>query len=67
MVSLVNSTKVAPASEVNGPPQELLAFGVAATLIWPGVVGKVSVKPTPVIGVELGFVSRKVSVDIPPE
>jgi hypothetical protein len=51
-----------------GVPQPLVvALGVAATTIAPGVVGNVSVKATPVKGVSvLGLVRVKVRVEVPP-
>ena len=56
-----------PAGVKAGAPQPLvLAFGVAATTIAPGVVGKVSLKLTPVKALAVGFVSVKTRVLVPP-
>lgn len=51
-----------------GVPQPLVvALGVAAMTIAPGVVGNVSLKATPVKGVKvLGLVRVKVRVEVPP-
>ena len=51
-----------------GVPQPLVvALGVTATIIAPGVVGNVSVKAAPVKGVNvLGLVRVKVRVEVPP-
>ena len=45
---------------------EPVPFGVAATCIWPGVVGSVSVKPTPVIVLVVGLLTAIVSFADPP-
>lgn len=47
-------------------PAEVDAAGVAATLICAGVVGKVSVRLTPVTGDELELVIAIDSVEVPP-
>lgn len=47
IVPPVKEMEPAPALGVNVPPQEVDPFGVAATTIFPGEVGNVSVKATP--------------------
>lgn len=48
-VAFAIETLAAPAVGTNVPPQVVLPFGVGATTIAPGVVGKASEKPTPLI------------------
>jgi hypothetical protein len=66
-VPFENEMEVAPAvGEKIGVPQLLVvAPGVAPTTIAPGVVGKVSVKSTPVMVALFGFVIVKVKAETP--
>jgi hypothetical protein len=59
--------EAAPAvgEKVGDPQPDVVAFGVLATVIAPGDVGRVSVKFKPVIVPVVGFVNVKVSVEIP--
>jgi hypothetical protein len=58
----VSVTEPLVATGVNTPPQVLLNVAGDATVIAAGVMGKVSVKPTPVIVVGVPFVMVKFSV-----
>lgn len=61
--------KVAPATGENvgdRHPADVVAAGVAATLIWAGEVGSVSVKLTPVTAVLLEFVIAMDKVEVLP-
>ena len=60
--------ETAPAAGANvGVPQPVVeAFGVLATTIAPGVVGKVSVKFNPLNEEVVGFVMVNVRVETPP-
>ena len=69
MLPAENATEVAFAAGANvaAPQPVVLAAGVAATVIAPGLVGKVSLKATPVSAVVgFGFVIVKVSVEVAP-
>ena len=61
-----NDTALAAVAKVGEPPPTVLAAGVAATRITPGLVGKVSPKATPVSAVVgFGLVMVKVNVEVP--
>lgn len=66
-VPLENEREDAPASGAKvGEPQPVVeALGVPATVIAPGVVGRVSVKLRPVTVTGVGLVNVKVRLDIP--
>ena len=69
MVAPENATDAAFAvgAKVGAPQPVVLAAGVAATVIAPGLVGKVSPKATPVSAVVgFGLVIVKVSVEVAP-
>ena len=67
IVPPLKDIEAAPALAVTVPPQFVVVFGVAATTIDPGEVGKVSLKDTPVRAVpEFGLVMVKVNVLTPP-
>jgi hypothetical protein len=61
-------SETAPADgEKLGEPQPVVdAFGVLATSMAPGVVGRSSVNLSPLSVTEVGFVNVKVRVDTPP-
>jgi hypothetical protein len=63
----VNDTALAAGANVGVPQPLVLAPGVAATVIAPGLVGKVSAKATPVNAVlGLGLVMVKVNTLVAP-
>ncbi len=66
-VPLENETALAPAvgAKVGEPQPVVEAFGVPATVITPGVVGRLSVKLRPVTVTGVGLVNVKVRLDIP--
>jgi hypothetical protein len=68
MLPFEKEMDAAPATGVNvGVPQPVVeAFGVLATTMAPGVVGKVSVKFNPLNEEGVGLVMVNVSVDTPP-
>ena len=69
MLPAENASEVAFAAGANvaAPQPVVLAAGVAATVIAPGLVGKVSPKDTPVNAVVgFGLVIVKVNVEVPP-
>ena len=67
-VPLENDSEAAPpvGAKVGVPHPEVEALGGLATVMAPGEVGRVSVKLTPVMVTEVGFVIVKVRVETPP-
>jgi len=64
IVPPLNDIDTAPAAAVTVPPQSVVAFGVPATTIEPGIVGNVSSNETPVSAVPtFGFVIVNVRVE----
>jgi hypothetical protein len=63
-----NERDVAPAPGVKvGEPQPVVdALGLLATAMTPGVLGRLSVKLSPLSVVEVGLVNVNVSVETPP-
>lgn len=68
IVPLLNEMEPVPATGAKvGVPQPMVAAPVGfATTIRPGVVGKVSVKLTPLIAAAFGLVIVKVNLEVPP-
>ena len=68
MVPLEKEIPAAPATgmKVGVPQPTVVAPAGFATTMAPGVVGKVSVKLTPLTAAAFGLVSVKVNLDVPP-
>src|SRR5579859_1711584 len=62
----VSELAPAPGENVGVPQPEVAAFGVAATTMLPGEVGRLSEKLTPETPEAVGLLMTKVRVELPP-
>ena len=62
----VRNVSPAPGVKVGEPQPVVEAFGVLATTMAPGVVGRVSIKLSPLNEAAVGLVRVKVRVETPP-